>query len=207
MRVAEFSRRDDAGGPADSPARRMAAPGSATWSRMLEAAETILCEEGYAALSSRRVAEVVGVKQRLVYYYFRTMDDLVTSCFRRLVEREMIRLEAAAAAARPLRAFWSISTETSDPRLITEFMALANRNAALRADVVAFVQQSREMQMAAVARALARHPASIEAAPGALVLLATSLALALNREALLGVDSGHREAAGLISGFLDRIEP
>ena len=48
---------------------------------MLDSAEDILREEGYGALTSRRVAERLGVKQRLVYYYFRTMDDLIAETF------------------------------------------------------------------------------------------------------------------------------
>lgn len=187
--------------------RRMGAPGSLTWSLMLDAAEVILCEEGYAALSSRRVAEVVGVKQRLVYYYFHTMDALAASCFHRLVEREMERLEAAARSGHPVRAFWTIATETSDPRLIAEFMALANRNEALKDDVIAFVEKSRAMQVIALTNALARHPDAATASPDALVIMGTSLALALNREAVLGIGSGHSEAAKLVTEFLDRIEP
>ena len=82
----------------------MGPEGSDNWHAMLDGAEAILREEGHAALTSRRVAERIGVKQRLVYYYFRTMDDLVISLFRRMAEREVIRLKAAAAQTRPLRA-------------------------------------------------------------------------------------------------------
>ena len=39
---------------------------STTWSLVLDGAESILKEEGYAALTSRRVAERVGIKQQLV---------------------------------------------------------------------------------------------------------------------------------------------
>src|SRR4051812_6128286 len=39
-----------------SPARRMGPEGSATWNLMLDGAEAILREEGYAELTSRRVA-------------------------------------------------------------------------------------------------------------------------------------------------------
>ena len=66
---------------ADEPGRRMGAPGSTNWGMMLDAAEAILCEEGYGALSSRRVAEKAGFKQRLVYYYFRSMDELAVEMF------------------------------------------------------------------------------------------------------------------------------
>ena len=67
--------------------RRMGPAGSANWHAMLDGAEDILREQGYAALTSRAVAERIGVKQRLVYYYFRTMDDLFLAAFRRRAEQ------------------------------------------------------------------------------------------------------------------------
>ena len=191
----------------EETSRRMGSSGSPQWSRMLDAAETILCEEGYAALTSRRVAEHVGVKQRLVYYYFRTMDELVVETFRRTTSREMDRLEQASIAPQAVRAFWTIATQTSDPRLISEFMALANRNAALKVEVIAFIEISRKMQVAALARAIAAHPQSGNLSAEAVAVIATSLALALGREAALGVDAGHAQITRLVSDFLDRIAP
>src|ERR1043166_1173025 len=58
---------------------------------MLDGAEGILRDEGYAALTSRAVAERCGVKQRLVYYYFQTMDELIVETFRRMAVRELER--------------------------------------------------------------------------------------------------------------------
>ena len=57
--------------------RRMGPAGSENWHAMLDGAEAVLREEGQAALTSRRIAEQIGVKQRLVYYYSSTMDDLI----------------------------------------------------------------------------------------------------------------------------------
>ena len=42
----------------------------------MDAAEQLLLEEGYAAVTSRRVGARAGLKPQLVHYYFRTMDDL-----------------------------------------------------------------------------------------------------------------------------------
>src|ERR1700743_1817780 len=112
---------------AKATSRRMGTPGSANWHAMLDGAESVLREEGYAALTSRRIAEVIGVKQRLVYYYFQTMDDLIVETFRRLSIRELERLRAAAASERPIRELWNICIHTSDAPLISEFTALANR--------------------------------------------------------------------------------
>ena len=44
-------------------------------------------DEGYAAVTSRRVAEQAGLKPQLVHYYFRTMDDLFLEMFRRGADR------------------------------------------------------------------------------------------------------------------------
>ena len=134
--------------------RRMGPAGSVTWSAMLDGAEDILREEGYAALTSRRIAERIGVKQRLVYYYFRTMDDLIIETFRRLAVRELERLAGALASERPLREIWDVCIHTSDARLVSEFMALANRIDGLRTEVISFIKKSRRMQVAALSAAL-----------------------------------------------------
>ena len=89
---------------ANTPARRMGQPGAPNWEAMLDGAEAILREEGYGALTSRAVAERIGVKQRLVYYYFHTMDDLIVATFRRLSTRELKRLRDEASGFRPVSA-------------------------------------------------------------------------------------------------------
>jgi AcrR family transcriptional regulator len=191
--------------------RRMGPAGSVNWLAMLDGAEAILCEEGYAALTSRRVAERVGVKQRLVYYYFRTMDDLTVETFRRLAIRDLERLNKAAASPRPLREIWGIymdrETYSNDPRLISEFMALANRIAPLRAEVVAYIEEVRRIQTECLATALARSGVETSVAPVALDMFMQGIALLLNREAGIGVTTGHAEALAAIEASLERAEP
>ena len=45
--------------------------------------------EGYAAATSRRVADEVGVQRALVYYYFPTMDDIYLAVLRRGTEARL----------------------------------------------------------------------------------------------------------------------
>jgi AcrR family transcriptional regulator len=187
--------------------RRMGPPGSENWHAMLDGAETILREEGHAALTSRRIAERIGVKQRLVYYYFRTMDDLVVELFRRSASRELARLRAALASGHALREIWETTIGSTDSRLIAEFMALANRIDALRSEVIRFIEESREIQVAAIEGALARKGRTSPIPAHGLALMATSIALSLSREEQLGVRSGHAEIAGVIEGFLAALEP
>jgi AcrR family transcriptional regulator len=185
----------------------MGAPGSANWHAMLDGAESVLREEGYAALTSRRLAECIGVKQRLVYYYFQTMDDLIVETFDRLAVRELERLREAASSKRPLREIWEVCIHTSDARMIAEFMALANRIKKLRTEVIRFIEESRAIQVSALTAALKRKSRHNRIPAAALAMLATSVALSLTREAELGVTIGHREILAVFGDFLSGAEP
>lgn len=188
--------------------RRMGPIDSEMAESMMEAAEVILKEEGYAALTSRRITEYLGVKQRLLYYYFRTMDELVQQSFKRLSVRELERLKTAVSSDRPLHEIWDVSVNTSDARLVSEYMALANHNEGIREEVVKFIEQSRKIQIKALKKAMQAH-GSGENLPQAEVVafLGTSLALALNREASLGVTLSHAAVKKMISAFFETVEP
>ncbi len=54
-----------------------------------------MLEEGYAAVTSRRVAAQAGLKPQLVHYYFRTMDDLFLAAYRRRADQGLERLAQA----------------------------------------------------------------------------------------------------------------
>jgi AcrR family transcriptional regulator len=183
---------------------------SAIWSQVLDGAERILIEEGYASLSSRSVAERVGIKQQLVYYYFRTMEDLIVEAFRRLSSRELARLEVALASERPLHELWNVCNNTSDQRLISEFMALANRVDSVKQEVTDFIERSRRMQLNAIAKSIKNTKAKRGIAalhPAAITFLTTSVALALTRETALGISMGHKEIEQLIEQCLVTLEP
>jgi AcrR family transcriptional regulator len=183
---------------------------SATRSLLLDGAENILKEEGYASLTSRRIAERVGIKQQLTYYYFRTMDELMVEAFRRLSKRELARLENALASDLPLREFWGVCSNTSDARLISEFMALAHRSESVRNEVVEFIERSRRMQTRAIAKSIKnlRKKSGVAALPAvAITFLTTSIALALTRESALGITTAHKEIDDLVAQCLSALEP
>ena len=139
------------------PTRRMGSMDSAKAESMLDAAEQVLRDEGYAALTSRRVAEILGVKQRLSYYYFRTMDELTLAAFKRLAIRDLNRLKAGIHSERPLHEVWDVCINTTDARLISEFMALANHHEGIAAEVIAFIEESRKLQIAALKKAIGKN--------------------------------------------------
>jgi AcrR family transcriptional regulator len=185
----------------------MGPAGSANWNAILDSAEDILSEEGYGALTSRTIAERVGIKQRLIYYYFHTMDDLIVQTFRRLAVRDLQHMAGMQTTARPLHELWHHFTHTPDARLISEFAALANRIESLRVEVISFIEESRRIQVQALQQAMKhrRRPASLPAA--AMVLFATAAGLLLVREAELGVTTGHADVASAVRQLLSILEP
>ena len=125
--------------------RRIGTETSATRTALLDAAQQVLLEEGYAAATSRRVAARAGLKPQLVHYYFRTMDDL----FLVLVRRGQQNLERQAevlASPFPLRALWELSNDPAAGALTIEFAALANHRKAIRAELAAYGEQFRRLQ-------------------------------------------------------------
>jgi len=186
--------------------RRMGPAGSDIWHAMLDGGEDILCQEGHAALTSRRIAERVGVKQRLVYYYFHTMDDLIVAMFRRSSQRDLNRLEEASRSEAPLRELWEICFHSTDAQLISEYMALANRLPELRTEVICFIEQSRAIQVRAICHAIERRPGKSLIPAPAVAMMAASIGLSLNREEQLGVRSGHAETFAVLDAFLDGLE-
>jgi AcrR family transcriptional regulator len=181
--------------------------GSTNWHAMLDAAEATLLEEGYGALTSRRIAERIGVKQRLVYYYFQTMDELIVETFRRMSQRELERMRQTLELDVPARELWNVCIHTTDARVTSEFMALAYRSESLRQEVIHFIEESRNIQAEAVARSLARSGVASPLDADGIALFATGIALAMTRESALGVSKGHQSLIALVEGFLDRIEP
>ncbi len=123
--------------------RRIGAPDAKNRGVLLDAAEQLLIEEGYAAVTSRRVADRAGLKPQLVHYYFRTMEDLFLAVFHRRAEEGLTVLAAALQSRQPLWALWRFSTAPQATRLTMEFMGLANHRKALRAEIVYYAERFR----------------------------------------------------------------
>ena len=98
-------------------ARRIGAPDAKNRGVLLDAAEQLMLEEGYAAVTSRRVAEKAGLKPQLVHYYFRTMDDLFLEVFRRRAEQGLAAQARALESPQPLWALWRFGTDPAATRL------------------------------------------------------------------------------------------
>jgi AcrR family transcriptional regulator len=183
--------------------RRIGAEDSASRSALLDAAQRLLLEEGYAAVTSRRVAAQAGLKPQLVHYYFRTMDDLFLALVRRGAEQNLARQAAALASPQPLRALWALVNDRAGTILTVELFALANHRKAIRAELAVYAEQFRQLQREALAPVLEDYgldPAAYP--PDAVLVLLTSLSQVLVMEEALGVTTGHAEMRALIERVL-----
>ena len=175
--------------------------------RILDVTEQIMLEDGYAAVSSRRVGAEVGINAPLVHYYFPTLDDLFVAVFRRRAERNMSRLSAALASPEPLRAWWELASDPRGTALLMELMAAASHRSALRAEVAELAREARRMQMATLASILDDYGIDADQFPPALVAAAVQgLALVVVQDQVAGYETAHEEAAAAMAALVAMLE-
>jgi len=187
--------------------RRLGASDSKTRSLLVDAAEQLMLREGYAAVTSRRVAAEAGVKPQLVHYYFRSMDDLFLEVYRRRAETGIERFVRAMEVHRSLRTLWRFGSELGGATLNIEFVALANHRKAIRDEIARYAQRFRELQLDAIAAILSDHGVPADTCPPVVVLLAmTGVTQVMALEAALGVTAGHVEMTEFVNAWLDEAE-
>ena len=74
--------------------------------RLLDAAERLLLDVGYAGISTRRLAEEAEVNHGLVHYYFGSNENLLVAALERFTERLIARQRVLYAADRPFAEKW-----------------------------------------------------------------------------------------------------
>jgi AcrR family transcriptional regulator len=187
-------------------ARRVGTEHSATRTALLDATERLMLVEGYAAVSTRRVAKDVGVTPALVHYYFPVTDDLLVAVYRRAAERTLENFTKAISSDHSLRALWMLDTDKTCTALAMEFMALANHRKVIRAEIVRSTQLYRKMQAAALSTLPPLELGDSTCPPAGLSVLIAGISRVLVMEEALGISSGHAEARDFIDSCLRRLE-
>ncbi len=186
--------------------RRIGAPDAKNRGVLLDAAERLMLEEGYAAVTSRRLADRAGLKPQLVHYYFRTMDDLFLAVFRRRAEQGLEMQRRALDSPQPLWALWRFNTHPTATRMTMEFTALANHRKSLRAEIAYYAERFRSEQLHVVSSALSRYDVEGEVPPVVWSVLFTGVSSVLVLERQLGMAAGHAETVELVERYLRRLE-
>lgn len=180
---------------------------------LLDAAELLLVEVGYAAITTRRLAERAGVNHGLVHYYYGSMDELLLRAVERFTDRLVARQQAMYAADVPFIDKWRQAMRYLDEdaasgyqKIWYEVQAMGWNSPAVRHRVQQVTQRWIDVVAAAFEAGLAelgvdrdRYP------PRAVVALVTTFNQGVMLERLSGIDSGHRELLGMVDATLERL--
>lgn len=192
---------------ATSPRKQKSEAKASPRAAILDATEHIMLEEGYAAVSSRKVAGLAGITSQLLHYYFRTMDDLFIALFQRMEEKYDEYFARAVASDHPIRELWKLNMNPASANLIHEFKALATHRKTIRALIARSARRDRSMHVAALSRIMEESGREEDLSPMVLALLMASLARTMVTETALGVSDGHAEMLAFIERQLRRLEP
>ena len=174
--------------------------------QLLDAAEVVIRDEGYAAATVRRIATEAGLKHQAVFYYFGTQDELLLALYRRAAESYRERLQMALNSDRPLRAMWDLISDPDVTSLGLEFMALANHNDDIKKEMASTSEEFRKLEAEAVKRHLEQRGIKPRLSPQLVSVLTNALARLLVQEATLGIHAGHDEAQALVDASLSNFE-
>jgi AcrR family transcriptional regulator len=176
--------------------------------RLLDAAEHLLIEEGYAAITTRRLAAQASINHGLVHYYFGSMDALLGEVLERFTSRLIARQRAMYATPVPFVARWRTAMrflEEDRPyqKIWYELQAMAWNRPELRPRLKKVQSEWREAMRDAVAESLARYQLdetglSIDAWITLIVTMNEGIIL----ERLGGLDRGHADLLASIDRWL-----
>jgi AcrR family transcriptional regulator len=191
-----------------SPAAPKTAARAAAEEALLDAAERLLAEVGYAGITTRRLATEAGVNHGLVHYYFGSNENLLVHVLERFTGRLIARQRELYAADLPFADKWRtamrylVGEDVSYQKIWLELQALAWNNPDIRARLARVNAEWR----AVLAEALdqPRRELGIGLPLEALVSLVMTFNLGIMIERLGGIQTGHRELLDWIERWISR---
>ena len=179
---------------------------SAAEEALLDAAERVLVDAGYAAITTRRLAEEAGVNHGLVHYYFGSVENLLVRVLERFTERLIARQREMYAADVPFIEKWRIAMrylveeDVRYEKVWLELAALSWNRPELRERVAHVNGEWRAVLTEAFAEP--RERIGIEMPLDALVSLVMTFNQGIMLERLSGVTEGHEELLDWIDRWL-----
>lgn len=187
-----------------SPARRDATEA------LLDAAEALLVEVGYASITVRKLADRAGVNHGLVHYYFGSMEEVFLQTLERFTDRLVERQRRLYAADERFAEKWRTAMgylksdfDSGYQKIWFELQAMAWNHAEMRDRVAAVLDRWVGVLLPAFDVGLdelgidkTRFP------PAAVVALVTTFNQGIMLEHLSGVTTGHAELLAMIDGWL-----
>jgi len=183
--------------------------------RLMDAAERLLYDVGYAGVTTRAVAEEAGVKHGLVHYYFGSMDELLTQTLERFVDQLAEALEALyedpglsfADKWRLGSQFWVDEPASRFPKILLELLAMGWNMRSLQPRLAQVHARFRAIFERHFGQALRDYGLDETEFPLKVIVAAvTSFQLGLIVEGLSDVHEGHQELLDWIQRWIDGLE-
>jgi len=189
------------------PARKTTAR-SAAEDALLDAAEALLVDVGYAGITTRRLAEEAGINHGLVHYYFGSNENLMLRALERFTERLIERQRELYASDLPFIEKWRtamrylLSEDATYEKVWLELQALGWNHPELRERLAQVNAEWRAVLTDAFAEP--HRELGIEMPLDALVSLVITFNVGIMVERLGDIETGHRELLEWIDRWLSR---
>ncbi len=175
---------------------------------LLDATERLLVQEGYGAITTRKLAEEAGINPGLVHYYFGSMEEVMVQVLERFTARLVERQRAMYASDRPFLEKWRTAWRFQEDDLTSgyskiwlELQAMAWNRPELRARVQHVNDEWRRVLTEALAPAVREfgfEALSLDAVVSLVMTMAQGYAL----ERLSDVTKGHAVLLDEIEGWM-----
>jgi len=179
---------------------------SAAEEALLDAAERLLVEVGYAGITTRRLADEAGVNHGLVHYYFGSNENLLLQALERFTERLISRHRDLYGADLPFVEKWRtamrylVSEDVTYEKVWLELQALGWNNPGVRERLARVNAEWRAVLVDAF-----REPhreLGIEMPLDALVALVMTFNIGIIVERLGDIETGHEALLDWIDRWL-----
>jgi AcrR family transcriptional regulator len=173
---------------------------------LLDAAERLLVDIGYAGITTRRLAEEAGVNHGLVHYYFGSNENLLVRALERFTERLIVRQREMYAADVPFIEKWRtamrylVSEDVTYEKVWLELQALGWNHSELRERLARVNAEWRAVLTEAFEEP--HRELGIEMPLDALVSLVITFNIGIMVERLGGIETGHAELLDWIDRWL-----
>ncbi len=181
-------------------------PREAAEDTLLDAAERLLVEVGYAGITTRRLAQEAGVNHGLVHYYFGSIENVLLRTLERFTARLIRRQREMYAADMPFIEKWRtamrylMSEDVTYEKIWLELQALAWNHPEIREHLARVNAEWRAVLTEAFEQP--RREYGIEMPLEALVSLVMTFNEGIILERLLGIETGQRELLDWIERWL-----
>jgi AcrR family transcriptional regulator len=184
---------------------------SAAEGALLDAAERLLVDVGYAGITTRRLAEEAGINHGLVHYYFGSIENVLVRTLERFTER-LIARQRAMYASPDLRFIdkwrtamrYLVAEDVTYEKVWYELQALSWNRPELRERVARVDDEWRAVLAEALAEPRERY--GIEMPLTALVSLVVTFNEGIILERLSGVETGQQELLDWIDAWMEEKE-